>query len=193
MSTVTTPEVTPEDLLRMPDGGKGYELVDGQLKELNVSAESSHVAGEMLFALKAHVRPTGLGYVFPADASFQCFPDAPKKVRRPDVAFVARGRLSDETYRQAGHCPACPDLVVEVLSPNDYAAEVNRKIREWLAAGVRLVWQVDPDAKMVFCYGPGKDDASIRYEDDTLTGEPVLPSFAVRVADLFRMPQPPIG
>jgi Uma2 family endonuclease len=192
MSPITTaPEVTPEDLLRMPDGGKGYELVDGQLKELNVGAESSRVGGRVVTRLENHCEAGHPGWVFPADTSFRCFADAPKKVRRPDGAYIAFDRYTAEQYRSEGHITVCPDLVVEVLSPNDYAAEVNRKIREWLAAGVRLVWQIDPDAKMVFCFGPGRDDAAIRYEDDTLTGDPVLPGFAVPVADLFRLPAGP--
>lgn len=187
----TTSVITPEDLLRMPDRGKGYELVDGKLKELNVSTESSHVAGEALFALKAFVRPAGLGYVLPPDASFQCFPDAPKRVRRSDAAFIAAGRLSPDQYRAEGHCTVCPDLIVEVISPNDLASEVNRKVQEWLKAGARLVWVIDPDAKLVFCHRP--DGVDIRREADTLTGDPVLAGFSCPVADLFRLPGPTAG
>ena len=196
MSTVAAPPtpaaevgVTPEDLLRMGSEGKGYELIDGKLEARDVSTESSHVGGEVHFAVKAHARPRGLGYVFPADASFQCFPDAPAKVRRADVAFVAAGRLAPEKYRAEGHCSVVPDLVAEVISPNDTAGAVNAKVAEWLSAGVRLVWVIDPDARTVFGYHRDRSDsADIRREGDTLTGDPVLPGFAVPVADLFKLP-----
>jgi Uma2 family endonuclease len=180
------PVITPEDLLRMPDQGKGYELVDGKLKELNVSVESSYVGGRVFRRIDTFCEDRHPGWVFPADTSFQCFPSDPKRVRRSDVAFVALDRLSPEQYRAEGHCAVCPDLVVEVISPNDLASEVNRKVQEWLAAGAKLVWVIDPDAKLVFCHRP--DGVDIRREADTLTGEPVLAGFACPVADLFRLP-----
>ena len=189
MSVPAPKVITPEDLLRMGDEGKQFELVDGSLVERNVSTESSYVAGEVFFALKAHAR--GLGYVFPADASFQCFAADSRRVRRPDVAFVTVERLPPDRFRTEGHCTSVPDLVVEVISPNDYAKAVNQKIAEWLGAGVRLVWVIDPDARTVFGYHADRPDtADIRREADTLTGDPVLPGFAVPVAELFRLPPP---
>ena len=61
----------------------------------------------------------------------------------------------------------------------------NQKIEDWLRAGVKLVWVIDPDAKVVFCHEPTA--VATRREADTLTGDPVLPGFAVPVAELFRL------
>lgn len=173
----------------MPDEGKGYELVDGRLQELNVSAKSSRVGAEFVFLLMLYSRTHQPGWVFQSDASFQCFPDDPNRVRRADAAFIALDRFTAEQYEAEGHITVCPDLVVEVISPNDLAAELNRKTEEWLQAGARLVWVIDPDAKLVYVHRP--DGAADLRESDTLTGEPVLPGFSCRVADLFRLPQPP--
>jgi Uma2 family endonuclease len=184
----TPPAVTPEDLLRMPDQGQGYELVDGRLKELNVSAKSSRVGAGVVRLLWNHCEAHQPGWVFQSDASFQCFPNDANRVRRADAAFIAFERFTTQQYEAEGHISVCPDLVAEVISPNDLAAEVHRKVQEWLDAGVRLLWLIDPDAKLVFCYRPGEDDVSIRRERDTLTAEPVLAGFACPVADLFRLP-----
>lgn len=181
-----TPVVTPEDLLRMPDRGKGYELVDGRFKELNVSAKSSRVGAGMVRRLWDHGESLQPGWVFQSDASFQCFADDRTRVRRSDAAFLTLDRFTVQQYEAEGHISVCPDLVVEVISPNDLAADVNRKVEEWLAAGAKLVWVIDPDAKLVFCHRP--DGVTIRREADTLTGEPVLAGFSCPVADLFRLP-----
>lgn len=197
MSTITaTPPapaakaaVTPEDLLRMGSEGKGYELVNGRLEELNVSMLSSYVAGQAYLSLRRHVDGGHSGWVFPESTSFQCFPDDPEKVRRPDTAFIALERLTARQAMTEGHCPIAPDLVVEVISPNDYAKLVNQKVAEWLGAGVRLVWVIDPDAQTVFGYfASGPKASDVWRAADTLPGDPVLPGFAVPVADLFRLP-----
>ena len=168
------PAATPDDLLRMGDDGKRYELVNGKLDELNVSFLSSYVAGEAYDALKGFVKPRNLGWVVPEGTSFQCFADDRSKVRRADTAFVALARLTQEQAAAEGHCTLAPDLVVEVISPNDFAKVVNQKVADWLKAGVRLVWVIDPEAKTVFCHDRDQPGVvAIRREADTLTGEPV--------------------
>src|SRR5262245_18069411 len=115
MSTAVT-VITPEDLLRMPDEGKGYELVRGELKELEMSKESSHVAGEIYLRIKLHSNAHQPGWVFPEGTSYRCFPDDQTQVRRPDTSFIRLDRMTADRYREEGHCLIAPDLVVEVIS-----------------------------------------------------------------------------
>ena len=180
-------KLTPDDLLQLPDQGKGFELVDGELKELDMSFLSSYVAGKAHYHLEAHVGPRGLGWVSPEGTSFRCFPDEAGKVRRADTAFHRLGRLTSEQALIEGHCTVVPDLVVEVVSPNDLAYEVNEKRIEWLAAGAQLVWVIDPLQQTIHTY---RADGTVGLfaRADTLTGDPVLPEFRVPVADLFRLP-----
>ncbi|HVK15345.1 MAG TPA: Uma2 family endonuclease [Fimbriiglobus sp.] len=182
---------TPDDLLRLPDQGKGFELVDGELKGLNVSFLSSFVAGLVYFHLQSHIVSRPVGWVSPEDTSFCCFPDAPGKVRRADVAFIALDRLTADQATAEGHCTVVPDLVVEVVSPNDSADDVNVKRIEWLAAGTRLVWVVHPLQQTIHAYRADEAVALLFNAADTLTAEPVLPDFRVPVADLFRLPTVP--
>ncbi|HEY2785122.1 MAG TPA: Uma2 family endonuclease [Fimbriiglobus sp.] len=185
--TTTIQKYSPDDLLQMPDEGLGFELIDGELRERNVSKQSSLVAGEVHFHLRLFGQAKSIGWFFPEGNSYRCFPDDPDRVRRADVSFIARSRMTPEEYVEEGHTEIAPDLAVEVTSPNDTVYDVDRKIREWLAAGVRLVWEINPEEKTVQIYRP---DGTVTFlkSSDTLTAEPVLPGFSVPVADLFKLP-----
>ena len=187
MSTAAAPKrYTPQDLLTMPDGDR-YELVDGQLVERNMSFWSSYVAGEIYRLLSSHVRENQQGWVLPEGTSYQCFPDSPTKVRKPDDSFIRRERLTLAQATEEGHISIAPDLAVEVVSPNDTAYDIAVKVQELLAAGVRLIWVVIPADRRVEVHrlrGPG----TILRENDELTGEDVLPGFRCRVGDLFLPP-----
>lgn len=190
MSIAPSPALTPEDLLRMPDEGQGFELVGGELREMNVSKESSRVAGNIHFALELFTREKHPGWVFPEGTSFRCFPDEPGRVRRPDTSYIALERMPVETYEDEGHSTAVPDLVVEVVSPNDLSHEVDEKRDEWLAAGVKVVWIVTPGVNTVEIYRKDGGHAFLR-SHETLTADRVLPGFSVSVAELFRKPGEP--
>jgi Uma2 family endonuclease len=177
--------ITPEELLRMPDG-VNYELVDGKLVERNMGMESSEIAARILVLIGMFLRDKRLGRLFGADGSYQCFPD-PDKVRKPDVSFIRAARLpADQVIK--GHCPIFPDLAVEVVSPGDLAYEVEEKVAEYLAAGVPLVWVVNPPTRTVRIRRPRsapQGSASELTDADAITGEDVLPGFSCAVSDFF--------
>src|SRR3954453_6795669 len=138
MSTVVEKTYTPEELLNMPNR-KDYELVDGHLVERHMGRLSSWVGGQVYFALNAFLRDHQLGWAWPADQGYACFPDAPRKVRKPDVSFIRKERLPDAlNSEEYTYIP--PDLAVEVISLDDLAYEVETKVLEFLQAGVTLVW-----------------------------------------------------
>jgi Uma2 family endonuclease len=178
----------------MPDGGKGYELVRGRLKELNVSTESSRVGGEVHFHIRTHLSRNPVGWAFPPETGFRCFrqdPTDPDRVRKPDAAFVSYATLPPARYKRDGFCEIVPDIAVEVISPNDLAREVEIKRDEWLRAGVKEVWVVSPDTETVMVYLAGGGSTLLRAADALTTT--LLPGFAVPVADLFRLPPAPAG
>jgi Uma2 family endonuclease len=182
MSTAVEKTYTPEDLLAMPDR-KDYELVDGHLVERHMGRLSSWVGGQVFYALTAFLRDHQLGWDWPADQGYACFPDAPGKVRKPYVSFIRRDRLPDALTSE-GYTYIPPDLAVEVLSPNDLAYEVENKVLEYLNAGVALVWVINPEARTVHIH---RGDGSVGWlrEEDELGGEDVVPGFGCRVAVLF--------
>ena len=93
MSVVTKTKYTPEMLLAIPDGD-AYELVGGKLVERAMGFRSSRVGLKIAAFLLMHCEQERLGWVLPADAGYQCFPDDPQKVRKPDVSFIRADRLS---------------------------------------------------------------------------------------------------
>lgn len=174
--------VTPDDLWAMPDG-KNYELVDGVLVERNMSALSSLVAGELLTRVNVYCKTNDLGWVFGADCGYRCFPGYPKKVRRPDLSFIRRDRITVAQLGE-GFVPIAPDLAVEVVSPHDSAYKLAEKVQEYLDAGVPLIWVVYPPMRSVQVHRGDGTIALVRAEHD-LDGEGVLPGFRCRVAGLF--------
>jgi Uma2 family endonuclease len=177
----------PEDLLRMPDGHR-YDLVDGVLTERQMGSISSWVGGVLYATILEFSRLNHLGWVWHADAGFQCFPRR-GQVRYPDVAFVRYGRLPGEQLPE-GHIDIPPDLVAEVVSPNDLVDDLEARVADYLAAGVHLVWVIHPQQRHARVHRP---DLTIFHvgTDDLLDGETVLPGFRVRLLDLFPTPPAP--
>lgn len=179
------PRLTAAEFERLPDH-KGYELVGGQLSEKGMGAESSEIQGELGFLLKLWVRATGRGKVYESECMYRCFPDDPERVRKPDVSFVRADRLPDGRS-PTGMFTIRPDFAAEVLSPNDKTGELSEKLADYESAGIPLVWVLDPAARTVQVRAAGEPVRELT-EADTLTGDPVLPGFSVRVADLFPPP-----
>jgi Uma2 family endonuclease len=140
--TTTSMITTAEQLFQEAVSLGRCELVRGELLMMS-PAGSRHGAVTLRIAtlLANHVDAHGLGQVFAAETGF-ILTRNPDTVRAPDVAFVSRSRL--ETGLPTGYFPGPPDLAVEVLSPDDRPAAVAAKTTDWLAAGTRLVWVVDP-------------------------------------------------
>lgn len=181
--------ITPEDLLRMGDAGKGYELVNGELREIKMSARSSRVGGEVYRRLGNYC-DSSPGWAFPPETGFRCFVEEPGQVRKPDAAYIKLDRFSREVYEEDGWIEVTPDLVVEVVSPNDKAEDLQDKLKEWLNAGVRLLWVVYPSTRQILAYRSDKTTALFEISD-TLTAPDLLPGFSCPVADLFRLPGEP--
>lgn len=178
--------ITADELLRLPDDGWRYELLHGRLlREPLAGAEHSWL-GVMLGArLRDFVGDGNLGYVFGADCGFRIATD-PDTVRAPDVAFVTGERLPAGPPR--GYVPFAPDLAVEIVSPTDRMSDVTRKIVDYLDAGTRLVWVIDPATRTAAVHRTGNDVVMIR-DGDVLDGGDVLPGFRLPLTDLLASPQ----
>jgi Uma2 family endonuclease len=175
--------MTAEELWAMPETpGTRYELVEGELRELpGAGMLHNFLVGLLYRLLDEYARGRKLGVAF-SDGLGYLLSREPDKVRIPDVSFIARGRLP-EGGLPPGFCPFPPDLAVEIVSPNDGAEELHRKVREYLDAGVALVWVIWPRERAVTVYtSEGVQDLG---PDSTLPGGDALPGFEVPVARLF--------
>lgn len=132
MNTLSTlAQHSPEELLNLPDGPR-YELIDGQLVERKRGARFSRIAAVLIRLLDQYAHAQGLGLVFATDCGYQIFPNNPSRVRYPDGSFIKRGRLPNDEPPE-GHVRTAPDLVVEVVSPNDLAEELEEKLEDYPA------------------------------------------------------------
>ncbi len=173
---------TVDDLYTLPDDGQRYELQGGLLlAEPLPGTRHGLVLSAFVVALGEFVRDRQLGVVLTGDTGF-VLARSPDTVRGPDVAFVSR-----ERFEPVGAVPTAfpgpPDLAVEVLSPSDRPGEVHAKVADYLAAGTRLVWVIDPGLRRVSVYPPLLTPRVLG-PVDTLDGGDVLPGFQARVEDL---------
>ena len=182
MTTRTEP-VTAEELLRKPDDGFRYELVEGELRKMPpAGSEHGYVALRVASRLERHVTANALGQAYAAETGFLVARD-PDTVRAPDAAFVSRERV-EKAGRVTGYWPGAPDLAAEVASPSDTHAQVMEKALAWLKAGSRMVLVVDPSQRTVTVYR-SLDDVRILTEDDSMDGADVVPGWRLPVAELF--------
>ncbi|AMV24749.1 hypothetical protein VT84_10160 [Gemmata sp. SH-PL17] len=169
---------------RPEHGPRSFHLIRGTVVE-DARPERPHGVvlarfGSFLEEYAQHVR---FGYV--VTASGVILARNPATVLGPDVAFFTDANKFEDLHPKWGDVP--PVLAVEVSSPNDRPGQINAKIREYLANGVKIVWQVDYEERGITVYRP-KQDMEVIGADGELTGGDDLPELAIKVADIFKLP-----
>ena len=175
--------VTAEELARLGERDFDFELVSGKLVPVT-PAGGQHGALAMLLGARIHafVDARALGRVYAAETGY-ILQRKPDTVRAPDVSFVSANRPAG-VRSPRGFIPGAPDLAIVVRSPDDSMAALEAKAWQYLRAGARLVWIVDPQAREVRVYRVGQP-VEARTESEVLDGGEVLPGFMVELAGLF--------
>ena len=174
---------TASELFEMPDDGFRYELVRGELRRMSPSGtEHGAIVWNLSGLLAPHIKAENLGQGFGAETGFKIASD-PDTVRAADIAFVRRERIP-ETGIPKNFWPLAPDLAVEVLSPGDTYSEVSEKVEDWLNAGARAVWIIDPRRRVVSVHRSMTDVLHLS-EADELDGGEVVPGFRCEVSEIF--------
>ena len=180
MSTKTL--LTGDDLWKIVADGSRYELSRGELVPMTpVGFQHSAIVGRLGKLLSIYVDGKRLGIVG-MEGGFK-LNRAPDTLRAPDIHFVSKERLAKEGITEK-FADYPPDLAVEVLSPEDTASEIQKKVEEYLAGGVPLVWVVDATNQKVTVYR-SLQDVRILSADQELDGGEVVPGFRVKVAEIF--------
>lgn len=179
----TPPEVkliTGEGLLAMGDIGR-CELIDGRIVPMSPAGdEHGYVEFNLGAELRAFVRQHNLGWVLGGEVGIYIHRN-PDRVRGADIVFVSRERLPALTGK---FLEVAPELVVEVMSPNDTWEGVREKLADYFSIGVAQVWIVEPRNRNVLVYQSSTDLQEFG-AGDTLVSEGVLEGFRLDIAALF--------
>lgn len=181
------------EFVRLYDQEGPFELIRGErIPKLPNVARHNVTARAAFVALYTDVQQKQSGEVF-SEAPFilpgTYSPNWVRDSRIPDVMFISSARLAAYKAQtpdwQDKPFIIVPDLVIEVVSPNDRFSEVNEKIDLYRADGVRLIWLIDPQRQTVAVYTPEHELPDIKRLDDSLDGGDVLPGFTLPVRQLF--------
>ena len=178
MSTKTL--MTIEEFARMETADtEAYELVDGELVPLSSpTPKHARIRGRIEHSLSNYFALHPIGEPF-GDVDCQVVGG---NVRRPDLAVFLGERLGQMDVNQVP-VPFAPDIAVEVLSPNESAVDVHRKVKEYLHAGSQEVWVLDHLNDQMFVH-TGSDSVRVISGNGVLES-PLLPGFCVLLRDLF--------
>jgi Uma2 family endonuclease len=174
--------ITGDELFQLSRRGR-CELVNGRIIQMEDATGFEHgdIENNVGAELRAFVRPRHLGRVQVGGVGIYIRRN-PDTVRGVDVLFISNERFAQ--VKSSSYLDVAPELVVEVMSPSDTWDEVTEKLQEYFSIGVRLVWVVSPQLRSVFVY---RSPTAVRQftDHDMVTGDEVLPGFAVKVADLL--------
>jgi Uma2 family endonuclease len=154
--------ITADEFARLPDDDCRYELVSGRVIRMSpVGSLHGVLVVRLTLLLGRWVEQHDLGLVM-TETGF-VLEENPDTVRAPDLSFVAQHRIP------AGRVPrgfwmGPPDLAIEVLSPDDRAADIRVKVNDYLTHGVQLVWVVNPDEKTVTSYRRSEGPVTVGIE-----------------------------
>lgn len=175
--------LTADDLLAMPDDGKWYELVRGELIEMPPpSFMHMVVTGRIGHFFSSFVVEHNLDFIYGPEAAAY-IERRPDTVRAADYALIAGERIPDPPPQRGYIFGLIPDLVVEVVSSGNSMTAAERRSQMWVDAGVRLVLTAYIQTSEIHAH---HDDGTAHVFGiaDTLTFEPVLPGFSCPVADI---------
>jgi Uma2 family endonuclease len=144
--------------------------------------ESSRRNARLVTALVNWSDEDGSGVVYDSSGGF-LLPNG--AMRAPDAAWVRQSRLAElSSEEREGFVPLCPDFVIELRSPSDTLADLQGKMEEYLANGVRLGWLIDPGTRRVHVYRPGEEIEALD-EPKEISGDPELPGFVMDLKSIW--------
>ncbi len=178
--TIARTRMTEAEFLRLPDNGRKYELVDGEAKEVPTGVRHDVIGAHLIVLLAPHAR--GRGYVASSQAGFRM---ASRNIRCPDVSFTRKERFPDGLPPD-GFGDGAPDLCIEIISPSEERADMERKVYEYFDTGAQQVWHLFPETETARVFtSPATFTDYIA--TDELDGGTLLPGFRCRVSELFAL------
>ena len=180
--TLSTHLITAEELWQMPNNQR-RELVRGEIRTMAPAGfEHGAIEVNVLTLLAGHVKQKNLGVVVGGETGFVLARN-PDVVRGADIAFVRRDRIPTTGF-PVKFWEGPPDLAIEIISPSDTLQEVEEKVDDYLNAGTRMVWVINPRRRTV-TVSRAESATLVLRASDLLDGQDVVPGFSCKVADIF--------
>ena len=177
-----TRKITVDDFEAMAaDPGHRYELVDGELVDMDGKPRHGVVTGEIYHLLRGHIGHNDLRFDVGVNTGFQM---DPLTLRFPDVHVTSWERMAEYDEGAPGWPRFAPDVAIEVVSASNTPAELARKAGEYFANGTRAMWIADPGPRTVVIRRPNAAEQLFSI-GAILFGEPEIPGFSCPVADIF--------
>ena len=189
--TTQTRKITVDEFWEMAaDPGHRYELVDGELVDMDGAPRHGRVTAWIGSIVSGRIQDNDLPFDVGVCTGFQM---DPYTLRFPDVHVTSWERMAEYDEDAGGWPRFAPDVAIEVVSPSNTPAELARKAEEYFANGTLSMWIADPVPRTVAIRRPGVVE-QVFGVGETLSGEPEIPGFSCDVAEIFaildRMPKP---
>ncbi len=172
---------TEKELMSLPDDGKKYELINGEITMVPAGFEHEIIGARLLIALGKFVFEHNLGVVCGSSMGYWM---KSGNLRSPDVSFISKVRLKGRKRPPKGFFKGSPELAVEILSPTDTVENLHGKIVEYFENNTILAWIINPEEQVAMVYHSPRPD-KILAGNDMLQGEGVIQGFSFPVAELF--------
>lgn len=173
-------QLTLEEFLALPDGDVYYELIDGQAIP-KVSPKYFHSTLQLALGLLIRAWCKGKGRVG-TEWAVLLKRQGKNWVPVPDLIYISYERLP-ASWKRNEACAAIPELVIEIISPDQTMNQFEEKAKDYLAAGVSLVWVIDPEAISIRVFLP--DGSSQVYTGNTPIVDELLPGLELTTRQIF--------
>jgi Uma2 family endonuclease len=175
--------ITADEFAALPRTGLRTELVRGAIVTMPPAfTDHGETAMRLSIILGHYVLTHDLGKMYTAETGFLIARN-PDTIRAPDLAFIQKNRLTpDVSGPHWGE--VIPDLVAEVASTYDRAAEIADKVQMWLDAGVQVVWVLYPTSREIMVHRPSQPVQTLD-DQATLVGGNIIPGFTTPVDRVF--------
>jgi Uma2 family endonuclease len=167
--------MTDDELMAFSEANKPCKverLASGEILVMTPSGfENNRREAFVVHKLFEWAEEDGRGVAFSSNAGFN-LPDG--STLSPDAGWVETSRVAALSEReQERFLPFAPDFLIEILSPSDSLTELDAKMEQWIANGVRLAWRIDPFGGTVAIYAPGQAPVVLNRPETVEGTEPV--------------------
>ena len=162
---------------------KVERLASGEILVMTPSGfENNRREAHVVYEVTAWAEADGRGFSFSSNAGFN-LPDG--STLSPDAGWVESSRLATLTkYERERFLPFAPDFLIEILSPSDSLPELDTKMEQWIANGVRRAWRIDPFGGTVAIYAAGEPTV-VHEKPDVVEGTGPVAGFTLNMARVW--------